>query len=252
MSHEIKRTQPLLAKINRAWLEHEKTEVPPVSAEKLAGMIDHTLLKPEATRAQIEKLCAEAKEYSFASVCVNPVWVPLCSAELEGSPVKVCTVVGFPLGANSNVIKAAETMKAIQDGATEIDMVMAVGLLKSGLEEDTLLDIRAVTDAAHDRGAIVKVILENCLLSEEEKITACELSLQAGADFVKTSTGFSSGGATLQDVFLMRQVVGPEAGVKAAGGIRKYADAAAAVHAGASRLGASAGVKIVEEARAAS
>ncbi|HMN13037.1 MAG TPA: deoxyribose-phosphate aldolase [Bellilinea sp.] len=250
MSHDTKQIQPLAAQIHRGWLDHEKTTAPDVSAKKLAGMIDHTLLKPEATREQIVKLCAEAREHEFASVCVNPVWVPLCAAELEGSPVKVCTVVGFPLGANSSVIKAAETMKAIQDGATEIDMVLAVGLLKSGLREDTLFDIRSVTDAAHDRGAIVKVILENCLLTLEEKILACQLCLEAGADFVKTSTGFAAGGATLEDVYLMRQVVGPDVGVKAAGGIRTYADAVAVVHAGASRLGASAGVKIIEGAPA--
>lgn len=252
MAYEIKQIQNLSAKIHHAWEAFKDIPAPAAAPATLAAMIDHTLLKPEASRRQIEALCDEAAEYRFASVCVNPVWVPLCANALRGSAVKVCTVIGFPLGASSTVVKAAETMRAIDDGATEVDMVLAVGLLKSGLLEDTLLDIHAVVDAAHQRGVLAKVILETCLLSEEEKLIASQLSVQAGADFVKTSTGFSTGGATREDVFLLRQAVGPDIGVKASGGIRTYADAISMIHAGASRLGASAGVKIVQEARTVS
>ncbi|MCM3598236.1 deoxyribose-phosphate aldolase [Metabacillus idriensis] len=209
-----------------------------------AKMIDHTLLKAEATKEQIVKLCEEAREYGFASVCVNPVWVNTAAEELKGSDVKVCTVIGFPLGASTAAVKAAETADAIQNGAGEVDMVLSIGLLKSGSEEAVEADIRAVVEAAESK-AIVKVIIETSLLTEEEKVRACELSLSAGADFVKTSTGFSTGGATVKDVTLMRKVVGDKAGVKASGGIRDLNDLRAMAEAGANRIGASSGVKIM-------
>ncbi|WP_191556497.1 deoxyribose-phosphate aldolase [Metabacillus idriensis] len=209
-----------------------------------AKMIDHTLLKAEATKEQIVKLCEEAREYGFASVCVNPVWVNTAAEELKGSDVKVCTVIGFPLGASTAAVKAAETADAIQNGAGEVDMVLSIGLLKSGSEEAVEADIRAVVEAAESK-AIVKVIIETSLLTEEEKVRACELSLSAGADFVKTSTGFSTGGATVEDVTLMRKVVGDKAGVKASGGIRDLNDLRAMAEAGANRIGASSGVKIM-------
>lgn len=209
-----------------------------------AKLIDHTLLKAEATKEQLVKLCEEAREYGFASVCVNPVWVKTAAEELKGSNVKVCTVIGFPLGASTAAVKAAETADAIQNGAEEVDMVLAIGLLKSGEVEAVEADIRAVVEAA-DSKAIVKVIIETTLLTEEEKVRACELSLRAGADFVKTSTGFSTGGATVEDVALMRKVVGDKAGVKASGGIRDLNDLRAMAEAGANRIGASSGVKIM-------
>lgn len=209
-----------------------------------AKLIDHTLLKAEATKEQLVKLCEEAREYGFASVCVNPVWVKTAAEELKGSNVKVCTVIGFPLGASTAAVKAAETADAIQNGAEEVDMVLAIGLLKSGEVEAVEADIRAVVEAA-DSKAIVKVIIETSLLTEEEKVRACELSLRAGADFVKTSTGFSTGGATVEDVALMRKVVGDKAGVKASGGIRDLNDLRAMAEAGANRIGASSGVKIM-------
>ena len=209
-----------------------------------AKLIDHTLLKAEATKEQLVKLCEEAREYGFASVCVNPVWVKTAAEELKGSDVKVCTVIGFPLGASTAAVKAAETADAIQNGAEEVDMVLAIGLLKSGAEEAVEADIRAVVEAA-DSKAIVKVIIETSLLTEEEKVRACELSLRAGANFVKTSTGFSTGGATVEDVALMRKVVGDKAGVKASGGIRDLNDLRAMAEAGANRIGASSGVKIM-------
>lgn len=209
-----------------------------------AKMIDHTLLKAEATKEQIVKLCEEAREYGFASVCVNPVWVNTAAEELKGSDVKVCTVIGFPLGASTAAVKAAETADAIQNGAGEVDMVLSIGLLKSGSEEAVEADIRAVVEAAESK-AIVKVIIETSLLTEEEKVRACELSLSAGADFVKTSTGFSTGGATVEDVTLMRKVIGDKAGVKASGGIRDLNDLRAMAEAGANRIGASSGVKIM-------
>ncbi|MDQ0861910.1 deoxyribose-phosphate aldolase [Bacillus sp. V2I10] len=209
-----------------------------------AKMIDHTLLKAEATKEQIVKLSEEAREYGFASVCVNPVWVKTAAEELKGSDVKVCTVIGFPLGASTAAVKAAETADAIQNGAEEVDMVLAISLLKSGAEEAVEADIRAVVEAAESK-AIVKVIIETSLLTEEEKVLACELSLRAGADFVKTSTGFSTGGATVEDVALMRKVVGDKAGVKASGGIRDLNDLRAMAEAGANRIGASSGVKII-------
>lgn len=216
---------------------------------EVAGYIDHTLLKPEATRAEIEKLCQEASAYKFASVCVNPVWVKDCAFALYGSPVKVCTVVGFPLGATLADVKAYETRRAIFDGATEIDMVINIGALKSGDNETVKRDLKSVVEAAHDGCAIVKVIIETALLSEEEKIRACLLAQDAAADFVKTSTGFSKGGATVADIELMRRTVGAAIGVKAAGGVKDLASARALIAAGATRIGASAGVKIVQESQ---
>jgi deoxyribose-phosphate aldolase len=211
----------------------------------VASMIDHTLLKPEVTKDQIVKLCGEAKEYRFASVCVNPYWVETAASELSGSDVKVCTVIGFPLGAATKETKAFETKDAIEKGAQEIDMVLNIGALKGGDEETVEADIRAVVDEAGGQ-AIVKVIIETCLLTDDEKIIACRLSKQAGADFVKTSTGFSTGGATIEDVALMRLTVGEEMGVKASGGVRSLEDLQAMVEAGATRIGASSGVKIMQ------
>jgi deoxyribose-phosphate aldolase len=214
----------------------------------VAAMIDHTLLKADATREEIVKTCREARAYGFASVCVNSYWVPLVRAELAGSPVKVCTTVGFPLGANSTEAKVAETAAALRAGAQEIDMVINVGALRSGDRDAVRLDIRQVVEVAHAAGAIVKTIIETGLLDDAQKALACTLAKLAGADFVKTSTGINSSGATAEDVALMRSVVGPEMGVKAAGGIRTLADFQAMVAAGATRIGSSAGVKIVEAA----
>ncbi len=218
----------------------------PKSIEKY---IDHTLLKPEATPADIAKLCEEAKEYGFAAVCVNPNYVKECARLLRGTPVGIATVVGFPLGAHTTPTKVFEAMQAIADGATEVDMVINIGALKA--REDGLVadDIRAVVDASHAAKALVKVIIEAALLTDEEKVRASQLAKEAGADFVKTSTGFGPGGATVQDVALMRRTVGEEMAVKAAGGIRNYEQAKAMIDAGATRIGASAGVKIVQEAR---
>ena len=216
----------------------------------VARIIDHTLLKPDATRAQIEQLCAEARRYRFRSVCVNPTWVALCADLLAETPdVLVCTVVGFPLGATTPEVKAFEAERAIADGAKEVDMVMNVGALKSGDHDLVERDIRAVVDVAHERGARCKVILETGLLTPDEIVTASQIAKRAGADFVKTSTGFGPGGATVADIALMRQAVGPEMGVKASGGVRTYEDVQALVAAGATRIGASAGVRIVEQAR---
>ena len=212
----------------------------------LARMIDHTLLKPDATPDQIAQLCFEARKHGFASVCINPTWVELCAKLLEGSAVKVCTVIGFPLGATSPEVKTFETKNAIDHGATEIDMVINIGALKARDLELVAKDIRSVVITAHSGGAIVKVIIEAVLLTDEEKTIACLLSKEAGADFVKTSTGFASGGATVHDVTLMRKAVGLEMGVKAAGGVRTYEDAEKMVKAGATRIGASAGVKIIQ------
>ncbi len=212
----------------------------------LAKMIDHTLLKPDATQEQIAQLCFEARKHGFASVCINPTWVELCAKLLEGSPVKVCTVIGFPLGATEPDVKAFETRVALEHGAGEIDMVINIGALKARDLELVARDIRGVVEASHAQGAIVKVIIEAILLTDEEKTIACLLSKEAGADFVKTSTGFASGGATAHDVALMRRVVGPEMGVKAAGGVRTYEDAENMIKAGATRIGASAGVKIIQ------
>ena len=212
----------------------------------LAGIIDHTLLKPDATPDQIAQLCFEARKHGFASVCVNPGWVPLCAQLLQGSPVKVCTVIGFPLGATAPEVKAFETQNAIDHGATEIDMVLNIGALKARDLDLVARDIRGVVQTAHARGPIVKVILETALLTDEEKTIACLIAKEAGADFVKTSTGFSGGGATVQDIALMRRVVGPEMGVKASGGVRTFEDAESMIKAGATRIGASAGVKIIQ------
>jgi deoxyribose-phosphate aldolase len=214
--------------------------------KSLAKMIDHTMLKPDATPDQIAQLCFEARKHGFASVCINPAWVKLCAQLLAGTPVKICTVIGFPLGATAPEVKAFECQNALEHGATEIDMVINIGALKARDLELVAKDIRGVVAAAHARGAIVKVIIEAALLNDEEKTIACLLSKESGADFVKTSTGFASGGATVHDVALMRRVVGPEMGVKAAGGVRTYADAESMIKAGATRIGASAGVKILQ------
>ncbi len=213
--------------------------------QQLAKMIDHTILKPEADKASIEKLCKEALEYNFASVCINPTNVELAAKLLKGSEVKVCTVIGFPLGANTMEVKAFETKDAIAKGADEVDMVINIGRLKDKDYEYVEKDIKAVVDAA-DKKALTKVIIETCLLTEEEKVKACELAKKAGADFVKTSTGFSTGGATPEDIKLMRETVGPEMGVKASGGVRSIEDAEAVIKNGANRIGASASIAICE------
>lgn len=215
------------------------------STEDIASLIDHTILKPETTRSEVRRVCAEALHYAFASVCVNPYWVPLAARELAGSPVKVCSVVGFPLGAGKTAIKAAEAEQAIRDGALEIDMVLNVGELRGGNNDAVRYDIAAVAEVCHQSGAILKVILETGLLSDDQKRRACSLAKAAGADFVKTSTGFGPGGATVEDIALMRAAVGPEMGVKASGGIRTIEDLRAMVAAGANRIGASASVQIV-------
>jgi len=219
------------------------------AAGSVAGMIDHTLLKPEATRSDIEKLCREAAQFHFATVCVNPGWVALAAKLLRGSGVGVCSVVGFPLGATTADVKHYETRRAIFDGATEIDMVINVGALKSGDLQIVERDIGAVVSPCREANVISKVILEVVLLNDDEKIAACTLAKAAGADFVKTSTGFASGEATAHDVALMRRVVGADMGVKAAGGVRDYEGLKAMVAAGATRVGASAGVKIVQESQ---
>ncbi|MDY0405529.1 deoxyribose-phosphate aldolase [Virgibacillus sp. 179-BFC.A HS] len=214
--------------------------------ENLASYIDHTLLKPETDKKQIEKLVEEAKEFGFASVCVNPHWVSYCHSELKDTNVKVCTVIGFPLGATSTASKTFEAKQAIEDGANEIDMVINIGELKSGNLDFVKKDIMAVVQAA-GKNALTKVIIETSLLDEKEKVNACLLAKEAGADFVKTSTGFSGGGATVDDVRLMRETVGPDMGVKASGGVRDLKTAKAMIEAGATRIGASAGVTIVKE-----
>jgi deoxyribose-phosphate aldolase len=211
-------------------------------------MIDHTLLKPDAIPQQVEKLCDEARQYHFASVCVNPTYVPLCADLLKESEVKVCTVIGFPLGATTTAAKVCEAQDALKNGAEELDMVINIGALKAGNDQLVEKDIRAVAEAAHAGGAPLKVIIETVLLDEEEKVRACQIAKKAGADFVKTSTGFAGGGATVADVALMRRTVGPDLGVKASGGIHNYDEAMAMVAAGATRIGASAGVKIVQGA----
>lgn len=213
----------------------------------LATYMDHTLLKPEATAADIDRIVAEARQYGTASVCVNPYWVTRVAAGLAGSGVKTCTVIGFPLGATSTASKVAETRDATAHGAQEIDMVINIGELKAGNDDAVRSDISAVANATHGAGALLKVIIETCLLSDEEKRRACELSVAGGADFVKTSTGFSTGGATTADITLMRETVGPELGVKASGGIRTLEAAEAMIEAGATRLGISAAVSILEE-----
>jgi deoxyribose-phosphate aldolase len=217
--------------------------------EKLAGWIDHTILKPEATIDQVKKLCVEARQFHFATVCVNPAYVPLCADLLRGSDVAVCSVVGFPLGATFPEMKAAETQQVIAAGATEVDMVINIGAMKSGDYALVLRDVKSVVDAALGK-AHVKVILEMCFLDLHEKIIGCLLCKEAGADFVKTSTGFGPSGATVEDVALMRRVVGAGMGVKAAGGIRTLHDALRMISAGANRLGASSGISILKEAGA--
>ncbi|MGN7453654.1 deoxyribose-phosphate aldolase [Paenibacillus pasadenensis] len=218
---------------------------------QLAAMIDHTLLRADATAPEIGKLIEEARQYGFASVCVNPTWVRTAAEALAGTEVKVCTVIGFPLGATTSAVKAFEAADAIASGAGEIDMVINIGALKDGRDADVEADIRAVVEAAAGK-AIVKVIIETCLLSDEEKVRACECSVRAGADFVKTSTGFSTGGATAEDIALMRRTVGPDIGVKASGGVRSLEDMERMVAAGATRIGASSGVKIMEGGRSES
>jgi deoxyribose-phosphate aldolase len=215
----------------------------------IAAMIDHTLLKPDATRKDIEALCREAAQFEFATVCVNPAWVASAARLLSDSGVGVCSVVGFPLGATTGDVKAYETRRAIFDGAREIDMVINVGALKSGDLRIVERDIAAVTSTCRECGVLSKVIIEAALLSDDEKITACTLAKAAGADFVKTSTGFGPGGATVHDVALMRRVVGADMGVKAAGGVRDLDGVKAMIAAGATRVGASAGVRIVQQAR---
>jgi deoxyribose-phosphate aldolase len=216
-----------------------------VLLDNIQKYIDHTALKPDLTKQEIEKLCAEAIKYEFYSVCVNPSWVSTCAQLLSGSPVQVCTVIGFPLGASTPEVKAFETENAIKNGANEVDMVINIGALKDGNDDLVKRDIKAVVDAARGK-ALTKVIIETSLLTKEEKIRACELSVFAEADYVKTSTGFSTGGATIEDIALMRKAVGPEIGVKASGGVRDLKSAEAMIEAGATRIGASTGVAIVE------
>jgi deoxyribose-phosphate aldolase len=220
-----------------------------LTPEQVAILIDHTILKPEAKPDQVAKLCAEARQYGFASVCVNPVYVTLCAEYLRGTKVKVGAAIGFPLGATTSDVKAFEARQAVESGASEVDMVIHVGALKSGNRSYVQEDIAAVVQAGHAGGALVKVILETCLLTNEEKTIACLLAKEAGADFVKTSTGFSSGGATVEDIALMRKTVGPKMGVKASGGVRGLEDLIKMVEAGATRIGTSAGVQIMQEAQ---
>jgi len=212
----------------------------------IARLIDHTILKPGATRAEVKQVCSEALKYEFASVCVNSFWIPVVARELRGSAVKVCTVAGFPLGAGSTAAKVAETLGAIADGATEVDMVINIGALLGDEHFVVESDILAVVKASHDNAAIVKVIIETALLDRDRKILACQLAKNAGADFVKTSTGFAKSGATVDDIRLMRETVGPSMGVKASGGIRTLDDLRGMVAAGATRVGASSSVKIIE------
>ena len=211
----------------------------------LAKYIDHTLLKPESTRADIARVCEEAKHYNTASVCVNPCWIGFVAEQLKGTDIKPCCVIGFPLGATLPEVKAYETAAAIRDGAKEVDMVINVGALRGAEFETVYEDIKAVVDAAAGK-ALVKVIIETCLLTDEQKVIACKLAKHAGADYVKTSTGFSTAGAKVEDIRLMRETVGPEMGVKASGGVRTKADAEAMIAAGASRIGASSSKKIIE------
>ncbi len=215
-----------------------------MTTSQLAKMIDHTLLRADATRNEITKLTEEAKQYQFASVCVNPGWVSYAAEQLQGTGVDICTVIGFPLGASTTETKAFETKDAIAKGATEVDMVINISALKDGNDDYVEQDIRAVVDAA--AGTLVKVIIETCLLTDDEKVRACQAAVRAGADFVKTSTGFSTGGATPEDIALMRRTVGPDVGVKASGGVRSLEDMQKMIEAGASRIGASSGVKIMQ------
>ena len=219
--------------------------------KNLSRYIDHTLLKADATENEVIKLCNEAKEYDFFSVCINPGFVEIAAKELSESNVAVCTVIGFPLGASTPETKAFETRDAIQKGAVEVDMVINISKLKDKKDEEVLKDIKAVVDAA-DKKALVKVIIETCLLTDEEKERACKLAKDAGADFVKTSTGFSTGGATKEDIALMRKTVGTEMGVKASGGVRTYEDAVTMIESGATRIGASASIAIVTASKSQS
>ncbi len=212
-----------------------------------ASLIDHTVLRPEATQEDIASACAEARQFGFASVCVNPYWVRFAAAALDGSDVKVCATVGFPLGANESTTKLAEADLALLEGAKELDMVQNIGALRSGHLEVLRKEIRQLVERAHAQGAILKVILETCLLSDQEKKSACHIAVESGADFIKTSTGFSKSGATLEDVRLMRQIAGNSAGVKAAGGIRTFEMLRTMVLAGANRIGTSGGVQIIRE-----
>ena len=216
--------------------------------EQLARLIDHTLLKPDATPAEIEQICEEALEYQFASACINPSYVPLAAAELGDTEIAVCAAIGFPLGATTTTAKVCEAEQALSDGATELDMVLHLGALKAGERGRVEEDIAAVATVCHEGGALLKVIIEAALLSDEEKVLACEIAQEAGADFVKTSTGFAASGAKVEDVQLMRRTVSQRIGVKAAGGIHSYEEALAMIEAGANRIGASAGVQIVEGA----
>lgn len=217
-----------------------------LSPADLAGFIDHTLLKPEASREQILNLCAEADRYGFASVCVTPVWVSAAAEALKDSKSKTCTVIGFPLGATTTATKVFEATKAADDGADELDMVIDIAAARAGEREALVRDIRAVAEVAHAKDKLLKVIIETCLLDHDAKVLACEASVEAGADFVKTSTGFNGPGATVEDVALMRATVGPDLGVKASGGVRSREDALAMIEAGATRIGASSGIAIVE------
>jgi len=216
-----------------------------LTTPQLAKMIDHTLLRADATQSEMAKLTEEAKQYQFASVCVNPAWVAYAAEQLQGTGVDICTVIGFPLGASTSETKAFETKDAIAKGATEVDMVINISALKDGKDDYVEQDIRVVVEAAAGK-ALVKVIIEACLLTDEEKVRACQAAVRAGADFVKTSTGFSTGGATPEDIALMRRTVGPDVGVKASGGVRSLEDMQKMIEAGATRIGASSGVKIMQ------
>ena len=241
-----------MPQLERNFISKRLVPRPMITPDDLAALIDHTALKPETTPEQIEQLCREALQFNFAAVCVNPVYVPLAAQRLHHSDVKVCTVAGFPLGANVSEVKVGEALMAIQQGAHEIDMVLWVGGLKAGKDAEVQEDVAAMARACHDNQSILKVILECALLTDDEKRRACEICVRAGANLVKTSTGFGPGGANVEDVRLMSRMVQPHGlGVKAAGGIRTYSDALAMIEAGATRLGASASVKIIEEARAA-
>lgn len=247
ITQSVQRVLNGAARTEVALFEGPPLDATGMGAAALAKLIDHTLLKPDATADDIRQLCEEAREYEFASVCVNSSWLPLCEELLDGTPVKLCTVIGFPLGATTSVSKGWEAENGIACGADEVDMVLNIGRLKSGDYKYVYDDILGVAHVAHAQTVPVKVIIETALLTEAEKVAACLIAKEAGADFVKTSTGFSGGGATVADVALMREVVGTALGVKASGGVRTAQDALAMVNAGATRIGASAGVRIVQE-----